>query len=141
MHSGKNRHARVHVVMDLDPRLAVDRSEYATDVLDQATLERDGEREKERIERRAVEALAEEAAGREEDDTIPGSSHGKPVGDQASCLPSYSALEDVRLQAQLLELRVQPCEVLLPAALFGDVPAGLGGDVKAALGGDAAVTC
>jgi hypothetical protein len=91
--------------MDLDPRLAVDRSEHATDVLDQATLERDGEREKERVERRAVEAFAEEAAGREEDDTIPGSSRGKPVGDEASCLLPYSALQDVRLQAQLLERR------------------------------------
>ena len=65
MHADKNGHAGVHVVMDLDPRLAVDWSEHATDVLDQATLERDGEREKERVERRAVEALAEEAAGRE----------------------------------------------------------------------------
>jgi hypothetical protein len=74
----------------------------------------DREREKERVERRAVEALAEEAAGRKENDTIPGSSRCKPVGDQASCLLPYSALEDVWLQAQFLELRLQPCDVLGP---------------------------
>jgi hypothetical protein len=42
VHAGKNGHTDVDVVVDLDPRLAVDRAEHATDVLDQATrLDRD----------------------------------------------------------------------------------------------------
>ncbi len=42
MHAGKDGHADIDVVVDLDPRLAIDRAEYAADVLDETTLE--GER-------------------------------------------------------------------------------------------------
>ncbi len=46
VHAGKYGHANVDVVMNLDPHLAVDRSEHASDILDQATTERDSPKAK-----------------------------------------------------------------------------------------------
>ena len=114
MHPGQDRHARVDVVVDLDPPLAVDWTEHAPNVLDQASPECDREREEERVERRAIEALAEQAAGREEDDPIPGSSGREAVGDETSRLLPHPALEDIWHQAHHLELRREACQVLGP---------------------------
>src|SRR5438876_649177 len=68
-HAGEHRNPHVDVVMDLDPGLRVGRPEDPPDVLDDAALELDREREEERVERRAVESLAQEACGRGQDQT------------------------------------------------------------------------
>jgi hypothetical protein len=114
VHAGKYGHADVDVVMNLDAHLAVDRPEHASDVLDQATTERDRERKKQSVERRAVEALAEKAAGREQDDTIPGSSRRKAVGNQASRFLANAALKYIDRQTALLKRGLEPCDVLGP---------------------------
>ncbi len=86
VHASQDGHTAVNVVVDLHARLALDGAQDPADVLDESTLERDREREEQRVEGRAVEPFTQEAAGRDHDHAAPGLKPCEGPRHEATCL-------------------------------------------------------
>jgi hypothetical protein len=114
MHSRKYRHLRVHVVMDLDPGLLVGWPQNPADVLHHSAFERDGKRQKQRVERGTVEPLSEKAARRHKDETATGSRSSQLSEDSGSILRSHSSLEHQRGDVESAKLCDKRGHVLGP---------------------------
>ena len=72
MHGAQHGYLAVEVVVDADCCLAFSCAHESSGVLDEAALERDGERQEEGVELRRIEAFAEVLAGRDNGELLPG---------------------------------------------------------------------
>jgi hypothetical protein len=103
VHGAQHRNPNVGVVVDADGRFPLVGSHEATGVLDEAALEGDGEGEEERVELRAVEALAELLAGCDDDERFVRWRVLDLVEQGGAGAPSETSLEHERLDASALQ--------------------------------------
>jgi len=99
MHASQDGHAAVNVVVDLHARLTLDGTQHPADVLDESALERDREREEQRVEGCAVESFAQEAPGRDHDDAVPRPEALEGPCHEAAGLLPHPALKHEHLHA------------------------------------------
>lgn len=99
VHAGEHRNPSVDVVVHLDAGLGICWPEDSTDVLDDAALEPDWEREEQRVERRTVKSLTEQAGRRGQHESALRRWLREPLDHRRSGLLAHLAVENERFDA------------------------------------------
>ena len=133
MHAGKDGDEHVDVVVDFDSGLGVGRPEDSADILHDVALEPDWEGEEEGVERRTIEAFAQQAGGRREHEAAVGGRRRELPDDRGASTHAQLAVQDQWVDAAFDEALGDRGEVFGPAGQDETVASrsGRGGDVVA----------